>query len=138
MNADSGSSGTVTRTTGIVGMDDPDQNLINEIINENNLPIIVTSDPDAPGVQSTGRPPTYSAAHRRAAVLVFALTKPRRVLISSAPWLDCPIVWIVGWRGHAQQKTALDAHSASANDSRCNRYRPRCVMRAELDHSVNL
>ena len=40
-------SGTVTRTTGIVGMDDPDQNLINEIINENNLPIVVTSDSDA-------------------------------------------------------------------------------------------
>ena len=30
MNAGSGGSGTVTRTTGIVGMDDPDQKLINE------------------------------------------------------------------------------------------------------------
>ena len=37
-----------TRTTGIVGMDDPDQNLINEIINQNNAPIIVTSDSDTP------------------------------------------------------------------------------------------
>ncbi len=48
-------SGTVTRTTGIVGMDDPDQNLINEIINENNLPIVVTSDSDAPGDTGTLR-----------------------------------------------------------------------------------
>jgi hypothetical protein len=48
-------SGTVTRTTGIVGMDDPDQNLINEIINENNLPIIVTSDSDATGDTGTLR-----------------------------------------------------------------------------------
>ena len=45
----------VTRTTGIVGMDDPDQNLINEIINENNPPIIVTSDSDAPGDTGTLR-----------------------------------------------------------------------------------
>ena len=36
----------VSRTTGIVGMDDPDPNLIAEIINENNLPIVVTSDAD--------------------------------------------------------------------------------------------
>ena len=46
---------TVTRTTGIVGMDDPDPNLIAEIINENNLPIMVTSDSDAPGDTGTLR-----------------------------------------------------------------------------------
>ena len=45
----------VTRTTGIVGMDDPDPNLIAEIINENNLPIMVTSDSDAPGDTGTLR-----------------------------------------------------------------------------------
>ena len=44
-----------TRTTGIVGMDDPDPNLINEIINENNLPIMVTSDSDATGDTGTLR-----------------------------------------------------------------------------------
>jgi hypothetical protein len=44
-----------TRTTGIVGMDDPDQNLINEIINQNNAPIVVTSDSDAPGDSGTLR-----------------------------------------------------------------------------------
>jgi hypothetical protein len=37
----------VTRTAGIVGMDDPDPKLIDEIINENHLPITVTSDSDA-------------------------------------------------------------------------------------------
>jgi hypothetical protein len=45
----------VTRTTGIVGMDDPDPNLIAEIINENNLPIMVTSDSDASGDTGTLR-----------------------------------------------------------------------------------
>jgi 1-phosphatidylinositol phosphodiesterase len=39
----------VTRTTGIVGMDDPDANLIAAIVNENNLPIMVTSATDAAG-----------------------------------------------------------------------------------------
>src|SRR5262249_3661321 len=39
----------------------------------------------APGAQSTGGLRTSTAAHRRAAVLVFALTRPRRVLRSSAP-----------------------------------------------------
>jgi hypothetical protein len=48
-------SGTVTRTTGIVGMDDPDPNLIAEIINENNLPIMVTSDSDTPSDTGTLR-----------------------------------------------------------------------------------
>jgi hypothetical protein len=38
----------VTRTTGIVGMDNPDPNVISAIINQNNLPIMVTSDSDAP------------------------------------------------------------------------------------------
>ena len=63
----------VSRTTGIVGMDDPtgvmtgdttetlddgtsvDETLINNIIDENNLPIIVTSDSDAPGDTGTLR-----------------------------------------------------------------------------------
>jgi hypothetical protein len=63
----------VTRTTGIVGMDDPagimsgdatetlsdgtqvDETLINAIVNENNLPIIVTSDSDASGDTGTLR-----------------------------------------------------------------------------------
>ena len=44
----------VTRTTGIVGMDDPSQALINDIINENNLPILVTSDADTVGQNSAG------------------------------------------------------------------------------------
>jgi hypothetical protein len=34
--------------------------------------------------------------------------------------------------------TDLDARSASAKESRCNRYRSRCAMRAELEHSANL
>ncbi len=51
---------TVTRTAGIVGMDDPtnngnDQNLINDIIDENKAPIIVTSDSDAAGAMGTLR-----------------------------------------------------------------------------------
>lgn len=37
----------VARTAGIVAMDDPGQTLINDIIAENNLPIVVTSDLDA-------------------------------------------------------------------------------------------
>jgi hypothetical protein len=45
----------VSRTTGIVGIDDPSQNLITEIENENNLPIIVTSDSDAAGATGTLR-----------------------------------------------------------------------------------
>ncbi len=63
----------VSRTTGIVGMDDPtvtqntdttanlgdgtvvDETLMNAIINENNPPIIVTSDSDAPGAADTLR-----------------------------------------------------------------------------------
>jgi len=44
-----------TRTTGIVGMDNPDPNLIDEIIDENNLPIVVTSDSDAAGATGTLR-----------------------------------------------------------------------------------
>jgi hypothetical protein len=39
----------VTRTTGIVGINDPDPTLVNEIIAQNNEPIIVTSDSDIPG-----------------------------------------------------------------------------------------
>jgi hypothetical protein len=42
----------VTRTADIVGMDDPGQTLIDDIINENNLPIIVTSGSD--GSVATG------------------------------------------------------------------------------------
>ncbi len=45
----------VVRTTGIVGIDDPSITLINEIIAENNTPIIVTSDSDDPTVAGTLR-----------------------------------------------------------------------------------
>jgi hypothetical protein len=45
----------LTRTTGIVGMYSSNDNLIAEIINENNLPIMVTSDSDAPGTTGTLR-----------------------------------------------------------------------------------
>jgi hypothetical protein len=55
----------VNRTTGIVAIDTPvtsdgnidaiSANVIHEIINENNLPIVVTSDSDAPGATGTLR-----------------------------------------------------------------------------------
>ncbi len=43
----------VSRTTGIVGMNNPGQNLVDEIINENNLPIVVTTNSDATGATGT-------------------------------------------------------------------------------------
>ena len=45
----------VNRTTGIVGMEEPDQTIINEIIDENNVPIIVSSDSDATSASGTLR-----------------------------------------------------------------------------------
>jgi len=45
----------VNRTTGIVGMNNPGATLIDEIINENNMPIMVTSDSDAAGATGTLR-----------------------------------------------------------------------------------
>ena len=45
----------VSRTAGIVGINDPLQGLVTEIENENNLPILVTSDSDAAGATGTLR-----------------------------------------------------------------------------------
>ena len=45
----------VNRTTGIVGMNNPGATLIDEIIDENNMPIQVTSDSDAAGATGTLR-----------------------------------------------------------------------------------
>jgi hypothetical protein len=82
----------VSRTTGIVGMDDPtvtqgqdttanlgdgttvDETLMNAIIDENNAPIIVTSDSDAPGAAGTLR-----------AAILLANSKPGLHNIEFAP-----------------------------------------------------
>jgi hypothetical protein len=44
---------------------------------------------------------------------------------------------VIGLERTCIADTDLDARSASANDSRCNRYQPRCAMRAEIEHSAN-
>ena len=87
----------VSRTTGIVGMDDPtvvengdttanlgdgttvDETLINAIIDENNPPIIVTSDSDAPGAAGTLRD-----------AILLANSKPGLHNIEFAPNLSGP------------------------------------------------
>ena len=105
----------VSRTTGIVGMDDPtvvesgdttanlgdgttvDETLINAIINENNPPIIVTSDSDAPGAAGTLRDAILLAnSEPGLRNIAFApdLSGPTgNVIIFSQICLSLPMIW---------------------------------------------